>query len=679
MEALLILSSGLLLYQARTRPDLRLPPLFQGADATGATGATSATSATTAQTNIDDEQKYFNKDGTIKQEYLIAPDKFQEYCTNPDGTMKTECQLVNGKYYPNVCVNDDGTIRDQCKTIFEKRREQCFDEDGTLKEECKVVQNNFNPEQFYYNVQPRVDPPVPSPFPPLQHVHPRSMINPVEVEMMNNIRNMEPKFRINGGAGAMGYRPSWVRNHDDISTRPPRQEREQTLNFKPEDSEQMLDERLSQAYRGTYQTAALNTLNEFGKGGLPFDEQIRVAPDGLNPVAALRKPTARYHTYALGEDLTRSAPAEGTVRGGAVGRTNFGTNIRAEGFELTPSRDMGFEGVSGPYHVNAHGVRYGGGRDGVMASPGSTMGRREMEWDNGATGNKAPASLGALRRLYESSAEDVDPTNAQRGVAFGSAITSNRGFRGTNHDTIPLKDEVDTTKASQFSNRRADTLKASATKAAGETSWKFSFDLKKLFDMSLPDTSKNRSLELSSKDDIRGKVVDMKDDKQVQRLPLSTQDNDRKEANPLKKVVFSDSERRDFQRGTAGANKRRQTDYQPNAKNVGNFSGVSVFKSTSTAEEKTVPSSAIRSTKRTWTQTAAPIGSNLSGRAVPIKKSSVTAKLGAEDNRKLYDNDKILDRAAQLSAPLRAPKSSTPDYAQPRVSTMRNIGEFRKR
>lgn len=667
MEALLILSSGLLLYQARTRPDLRLSHLFQrvGVGTTGTTGTDGVATDTK-------EQACFNQDGTIKNECFIPLDQMEAYCVNQDGTMNQDCVLVNGKYYPKVCVKDDGTIQDQCKTLVEK-----VEEANRLNEDQAFRGNIYNPEQNYYNVKPRVDPPVPSPFPPPKNAHPRSMINPVEVEMMNNIRNMEPKFRISGGA--MGYRPSWVRNHDDLSVRAPRQERENTLDFKAEESERMLDEKLSQVYRGTYQTAAVNTLNEFGKGGLPFDEQIRVAPDGLNPVASLRKPTARYNTYALGEDLTRSAPAEGTVRGSAVGRSNFGTNIRAEGFELTPSRDMGFEGVSGPYNVNAHGVRYGGGHVGVMAPAGTTQGRREMTWDNGATGNKGLVDGGALRRLYASSAEDVDPTNAQRGAAYGSAISSNRGFRDTNYDAIPLKDEVDTTKASQFSNRRADILKASATKTAGETSWKFSFDLKKLFDVSLPNASKNRSVELSSKEDIREKVVDINDDKQVQRLPLLLQDNDRKEANPLKKVVLSDSERRELQRGTTGANKRRQTDLQPKAKNVGNFSGVSVFKSTRTAEEKTVPSSAILSTKRTWTQTAAPIGSNLSGRSVPIKKSSVTAKLGAEDNRSLYDNDKILERAARVSIPLRAPKSATPDYAQPRVSTMRNVGEFRKR
>ncbi len=43
------------------------------------------------------------------------------------------------------------------------------------------------------------------------------------------------------------------------------------------------------------------------------------------------------------------------------------------------------------------------------------------------------------------------------------------------------------------------------------------------------------------------------------------------------------------------------------------------------------------------------------------------------------DNDKIVDLAGKLRQPLRAPKSSNPDYAQVAINTARQAGEFRRR
>jgi hypothetical protein len=135
------------------------------------------------------------------------------------------------------------------------------------------------------------------------------------------------------------------------------------------------------------------TLNNFGKAGLPFDEQIRVRPDGLDPDPTRRLPTARFHTYALGDDLTQSMADYGKVRGLAQGQRIEGTAFRQEGWDIMPDKDIQLEPSKDPIPLSGAGVRSGGRGASLGTFLGSSLPsnasiRQGIERDHGPTGNK---------------------------------------------------------------------------------------------------------------------------------------------------------------------------------------------------------------------------------------------------------------------------------------------------
>jgi hypothetical protein len=181
---------------------------------------------------------------------------------------------------------------------------------------------------------------------------------------------------------------------------------------------------------------------------------------------------------------------------------------------------------------------------------------------------------------------------------------------------------------------------------------------------------------LSAPDDIRGTVVDMVGDKAVQRMNLDTSEgNERIEAMPDKRIVFGEKERKDFT-SNASTSQRREADLFPQSLNAALFKRVTTFKTDTANEEKGVATTNIKANKAHITK---PMGSDLSGRNVPIKMSGAVTKKSAIDDGMLYNNDLILERGATINEPLRAPKSALPDYALLKVNASRGKGEFRKR
>lgn len=119
--------------------------------------------------------------------------------------------------------------------------------------------------------------------------------------MMQDIRMEQPKL-------ASTYRPSWVRNFQDDVQQP----REEGMEAWSAEIPRVPDGKFAD-FKDIYQRASAHTLNDFGKGGLPFETQDRVIPDGLDPVASNRPMTKRYNAYALGDDLTAYMADHGRV------------------------------------------------------------------------------------------------------------------------------------------------------------------------------------------------------------------------------------------------------------------------------------------------------------------------------------------------------------------------------
>jgi len=272
--------------------------------------------------------------------------------------------------------------------------------------------------------------------------------------------------------------------------------------------------------------------------------------------------------------------------------------------------------------------------------------------------------------------QDYDAMTARKGVAFGSIISSNKGFRDTEVDTSEHVADVDTNAASTNVAMHDRVMKKATSDAAEKVAWKFSFDLKQLFDVSTANASvkKNRDAVLSAPDDIRGTVVDMESDKALQRMGLdTTKGNERIEAMPDKRIVFGEKERKNF---SASSSKRREADLFPQSTNAAVYKGVTTFKTETSNEEKGVATTNIKANKAQITK---PMGADLSGKNVPIKVSGAMTKKSAISAGMLYDNDLILERGAQILEPLRAPKGVLPDYALSKTNASRNVGEFRKR
>jgi UDP-3-O-[3-hydroxymyristoyl] glucosamine N-acyltransferase len=137
--------------------------------------------------------------------------------------------------------------------------------------------------------------------------------------------------------------------------------------------------------------------------------------------------------------------------------------------------------------------------------------------------------------------------------------------------------------------------------------------------------------------------------------------------------VFGSNERNDF---SASSNKRREADFTAQSKNAALFKRVTTFKTETVNEEKGVSTTNIKANKAHITK---PMGSDLSGRNVPIKASGALTKNSAIDAGMLYNNDVIMERGAQILEPIRAPKGASPDYAFSKVNASRNENEFRKR
>lgn len=509
---------------------------------------------------------------------------------------------------------------------------------------------------------------------------PGGINNPVEMEMMDDIRNAQHRAP---GTGANSFRPSWVRHTvDDMA--PQRQERHGEWTAEtPRTAQDNMD-----SFYTTYQGKTQLTLNEFGKGGLPYDDQIRVRPDGLDPVASNRQPTARYNQYALGEDLTQTTRDDGRIRGIAAGQGNRGLSTREGAWEVMPTRDIQMQpssSLSGGTSIRSGGrgqpLPSFAGRLGNAPSPLTDepiITRDGLQWDNGPTAKVSVVHRPPVRpdaRAVDKH-EDLDALRAGTGVSKISALSSTyQGFRGTSYDATPRVPEVNTVAVAQTLGPRENLMQSNAGKAAESTSWRFSFDIKKLFDMAPAVALKNRNSAFSTKEEVRGNIVDTQDNKvRIPALPSSA--NDRLKTTPHKKVVLvADDEKR--KHGVADGN-RRTTDLEPVSKNVGVF-GASVYKTDTSTDQKKIATSTIRTTKKIGTEQSAPLGNDLSGKNPLIKKSGSLAKWSAQGDGILYNNDHLLDKAGILSEPRRAPKGTTPDYVQPKVSTMRNAGEFRRR
>lgn len=546
-------------------------------------------------------------------------------------------------------------------------------DDAKLKENYTKTQSNYYPDDRFYNRVTRQEP-LPE-RPNLDRKRPPAT-NTLQPDMLEDLRQPRAKHV---GSGATPFRPSWVRNTVD-EVAPGREEREREWS----DEIPRAQAHSMTTFQNAYKDTSIHTLRQFGQGGLPFDEQVRVRPDGLDPVASLRKPTARYNSYALGEDLTLAN--EEHVRGAAAGQSSWGSHTRQEGWELNPDRDMQMQPCNPT--MNGAGIR-SGGRGAPLAcfvgappvEPLPSM-RGNLEREPNMTGNKGmetgpvrPSDDPLDKRFLH---EDVDTTVAGTGASYADTFAGNNGFRGTEHDTTQHRAHVDMNAKYQNVGMRDSVAKPTGTQAVDKTAWKFSYDLKKLFDMPTATNAQNRTAAIGTTEDIRDNVVDMKPAQPVQRIKLDAAANTRKDFVADKRVLFSDAERNDFRTGTAQS-KRREADFQPQTKNAGAFGGVSVFKTDTATNEKQVVTSNINTNKKILTQLAAPTGANLSGRTVQIKKSGATTKRNAQSDGILYDNDQLLDRAGRLSAPQRAPKSTAPDYAQAKVSTARNPGEFRRR
>lgn len=490
------------------------------------------------------------------------------------------------------CVNPDGSIREECQNVIR--------ENGALY---------MNENRFYTHDVHRKEP-VPDFPPPPRPFQRRTINNPAEQELIREIQMERPTALSMSAFGNTPYRPQWMRADDRLISR---QERDRDFST---ETPRMPDGRLD-AFYDRYREGSLQTIGHFGQGGLPYEEQERVIPDGLDPVAANRKPTARYNRYALGEDLTQDGPDRGLTTGLAQGQAR-GRNLREETWEVMPTRQIQMAPSSQQSLLSAAGPGAGVRSSGRGASLGALLGgdgdgigtKPGIEWDAGPTGNKAYVPATALRRETQADAvEEVDTDTLGRGTSQRPPAPP----RGP-----PAMD------------------------GAG-TAWKFSFDLKQVMD-------------------------------------LTTGTKTIKETLPDRKGIVDDDHRRDASLGTmAAANKKRVTDLQSKKQGTGAYSGLTVFRSETTGKEPAVSTTAIKASKRQSTETAAPLGANMSGKSVLVKMSDAMTKRQAVDDGLLKGNDEILDRAGVIAEPRRAPKGTSPDYTQPTVGTMRKPGEFRRR
>lgn len=646
MEALLFVSGALLAYQYKKHPQLAPLPLFMGVQE----GEDTLLEGASVMCNDGTQAVYRYMNGMLRLYPTAEIALSWNNAWDKDiVTLSAEACAKIPKGVPlNMASEEERRQNVQtANTNINMRKGQLVVEDeGTFKDHADAIRGNYYPNDYFYNVPPRNvgPPPVPLPFPSTSAKVPfrPGITNPVELDMMQDIRQQQPKL-------AATYRPSWVRNFQDDVQRP-RQEGVEAWSSEiprvPDGNYANLND--------MYQRVTKHTLNEFGKGGLPFATQDRVIPDGLDPVASNRPMTKRYNTYALGDDLTSCMADQGRVRGLNRNAIQNGNVFREEGWEVMPNRGIVMKDTPAPLGASATGIR-SGGRGGGGVPLGSAMQmdveplpnmmkRGEIEWDHGRTGNKGLTEAGAVRPMDDPLDkrfvyEELDMERPQTGVSHVSTIrTRDRAFRDTNYDATPHNADIDTMTPTTNANPRTDIKKGNTGKAAEKTSWKFSFDMKQLFDMSQFTTAKNREHKFSNADDLRGEVLDLDANRQIQRIHV-----------PMDKSM--------------------------NRKNY-----TIDFKTESTNAEKGIATSAIRTTKKLSTEDASAVkGVTLGGRNSYIKKSSLASKLASESNELTYNNDAISDRIGNLLKPLRAPKSSVPDYAQETVNGARNKGEFRRR
>lgn len=518
---------------------------------------------------------------------------------------------------------------------------------------------NFYPDDFFYNRTPHRWPNYPSTPHPNPPTIPgtRPLVgggvlngNPVLTDMMNDIRTGNNRIPAST-AIASAYRPSWVRNVVDNDPSP-RQEREREL-FTETPREAQIHTLPTVTQR--YGQHGADTLNHFGKGGLPFDEQIRVRPDGLDPDPTRRLPTARFNTYALGDDLTQSMADYGKIRGLAQGQRVEGLAFRQEGWDVMPDRDIQLSPSNVPIPLSGAGVRSGGRGASLGSFLGSSLPakpaiRQGIEWDHGPTANKGPVPKLPVRPSDDDPLdkrfviEDIDPTRVQQGTA-----------------------------------RKPELPKGSTSTVAEKGAWKFSFDLKTLFDMNLPPITENRDDIVQTDTDPRKIIYELNANKQVQRLelPAKAAQNDRLETTQEKIVALSDQSRNFVQKNTADS-KRLNLNIQPKAKNTAAFAATKFVPETMAKDTK-ISSSDIKVAKNIATAQSAPLGKDASGRRVAIAKSDAPIKLNAINDVPSLDNDKIFERGGTLREPMAAPKTETPDYAQTKINAARNGREFRRR
>lgn len=500
--------------------------------------------------------------------------------------------------------------------------------------------------------------------------------------MIEEFRLEKPSsLSMGGGAGGVAYRPSWMRAGDMV---PQRQERDMPRSI---ETPRMADGRI-QGFYDQYRNQSVQTLNQKNIGGLPFDEQLREIPQGWDPVATQRAATARYNKYALGDDLTQYAPDGSTVRGQAYGQhAGRDVTIQQDGFEIMPNRDVQLMSASAGNNAAplGSGVR-GGGRGGALGSflgaAGPQVSKSELEWDMGATGQRNPVDAPVLRP----------------------------GQDAAKH----VGEEIQTFPHARGANPRPDVLKGTASTASDKTAWKFSFDVKKLFDMKRipdlrPDTIPKKHIPKTEQDPTNTKVsfdvkqvFDMKrePDRRPETIPnkhipkteqdptntrvsydvkevfeLKRVPDTRPETDPVKPVLMEDADRTRIRVSTS-EQARKETNFKPKAKGTG-FKQVSNFKHQDETPQLT---SAIRTQKRMSVEQSMPLGKDMMGKTVPIPSSSVDMKRRATDDGILYDNDKIFERGGILTEPKAAPKSDQPDYTLEKINSMRSSrGEFRKR
>ena len=496
-----------------------------------------------------------------------------------------------------------------------------------------TVSTTYYPDDKFYNYAPRSQAPLVSqpvsrgkPLPP-----PPS--NPVQLQMMEDIRNP-----VKHTSSAAPFRPSWLRNAvDEGAASQERREREQRQENVPPPGygENM------HAFQGAYRASSINTLNAFGQGGLP-EEQQYVRPDGLDPVAANRKMTERFHQYTLDHDLTAMAGDDGRTRGVAVGQERGGL-VRQEGWSLNQDRAMQMQASTGIKPSNA-GIRSSGTGVPLSSFIGqqpvepleSMRGNHEVEPDVGRKGavGKLPVRPSDdpldKRFVYE----QVNALERAEGASHMSTISSGlgAGFRGE-HDAMRVPG-LDSHNASELVGMKNPIPKPTSD-AVDKTEWKFSYDIKKLFDLSTTEpTLKTRNAVLSAPQDRRGAVLDMVEDDAVQRVIV---------------------------------------DVAPQTKNAANFGGISTFKTDTASSEKRVVTTNFKALK---SQISNPTGS---GRSAPLKEGGLVGKKAAIDDGIIYGNDEILEKAALAKKPLKAPKSTLPDYTLAKENASRSLGEFRKR